>query len=743
MATDRDTAPPLDLLNSAKEAVKDTIGPLAVLTLGAQAYTSALSKSVLEARALQSALTASAGAEALRRQFQQLGLSAGAAKSQVEQLARLASTSSFSFSSLGTAAKNLQSIGGASVNTAANMRKVMDVAAATGAPVENVSEALASLYDRLKRGGDGAAAAAQELARMGAISQDTAAQIARFTAAGANSSASLKVLETDLGKAKGASVELSTTLIGLNRQLDGMKEGSDAKIGAMFDEGAKAGLRAQIAFEKVRDVMRETAAEKIAPVVGAVNSVKEGSGNVVSSGPALGATKSLTGGAYNLVAGATVATSVGLVQFLKGAITGTGSTWGKAKEIATPIMKRVGSAAGKIDKSLLDNEGAAGSIYRGLSRAVETAFSSGAGEEAAAAAATKKGIGSVIARWFTSLPRAVAGSFTGWVAGATAVAAYGSALYSQWQNQTHERETARDDSVEWGNQSSLQTSKNLKDSRSGSPVLTAAAMAAQQEQNSAEAEAIATKKQEVEEAKKKYAAHWQGRIGSASLDKFGNETPSGIGLDEIFTGRRADYNSLTYKQQQLAEMQQQHGNSVKALDLIGKRSSSLTGTLNSLQKNAMDFSLDGMGARDSQTAAIVNTLRVQQHFAPDTKARLAFKGQADDLEDKMSLRNRAMELTNQFGKDHAAEAFSIASAEVQRSRIMTNAEQAGTPQMSNLARMGGSAGFAGVVGGPDSKALDQISKLNETISSDLKRLVSEIQNAKKDSDRNMKEAMRK
>ena len=131
-------------------------------------------------------------------------------------------------------------------------------------------------------------------------------------------------------------------------------------------------------------------------------------------------------------------------------------------------------------------------------------------------------------------------------------------------------------------------------------------------------------------------------------------------------------------------------------------------------------------------------MRVQQRFAPDSTARLGFKKEADDLEDKMAARKRALELTNMGASD--AVASRISTEEVKRNRLLSNMEEAGTPEMSSIAKMGGSAGFAGVVGGPDDKSLQTIKDLNVDIAKNLAALLGEMKKAQAKADQMGKDA---
>lgn len=268
---------------TVKGIIADTVGPMAVLAIGAQKFISLTAGAALNAEKLRKALAASQGAEQLRKQFEVLGLSAEQARKKVEGVAKVASGSAFSFESLATAAKNLQVLGGAALSTAGMLRKVQDVAAATGAPVDNVATAVGEMYAALERGGSGAGAAAAQLASMGAISQATAQKISEISAAGGPAADSLRAMQGDLGKASGASAQMASSLSGLQAQLANLQNANDIAIGDMFLEGEKAGYRAAIAMEKLRGKIDEVASAPFAAITGQFSKLKESIANILGS----------------------------------------------------------------------------------------------------------------------------------------------------------------------------------------------------------------------------------------------------------------------------------------------------------------------------------------------------------------------------------------------------------------------------------------------------------------------------
>lgn len=313
MAQQRNINPPSAAWTTFKGLVGDVVGPMAVLGIAAQKITSSIAQSALNAQKLKEAITASAGAEALRKQFEGLGMSAAQASVKVAELAKIAASGPFDLPALGIAAKNLQVVGGAALNTSANLRKVADMAAAAGTPIDTMATAYAKLITSLK-GGGGAEAAAQ-MAELGAISAETAQKIATLTATGGSFSEKMALISSDLSNSVGASKALEGTLGGLQAKLAALQSANSLEIGGMFLEGEKAATRAQIAFEKLRGSIDKASTANFAALSEAFNKIKEGVANLLSSGNAI----SVLGGIFQTVfavAAATVLTTTGALVAL-------------------------------------------------------------------------------------------------------------------------------------------------------------------------------------------------------------------------------------------------------------------------------------------------------------------------------------------------------------------------------------------------------------------------------------------
>ena len=272
---------------SAAQALKgilnDTVGPMAALTAGALAFVKYTAGAALNAEKMAAALRASAEAKGLESQFKAIMGSADAARKKVAELSKEAAKSPFSFQALGKAALNLQVLSNGAFASSRALKQVQDIAVATGTPIDAVAAAMGELVGSMKRGGAGAGEAAAQLAAMGAISQAAAQKVADLAAQGAPAGEAMRLVESETSKAKGAAADLASTISGLTQQMENLQTASDAKIGAMFEEGEKAGLRAAMGFQKFGNAVAEVAAAPWASILGSINSVKEAAGNALAS----------------------------------------------------------------------------------------------------------------------------------------------------------------------------------------------------------------------------------------------------------------------------------------------------------------------------------------------------------------------------------------------------------------------------------------------------------------------------
>jgi hypothetical protein len=366
--------PPADTWKTVKGLIADTVGPMALLGIAAQKFVSASAGAALNARRMQQVLAASDGAEKVRLQFERLTGSATAAKKQVEMLARVASSGAFDFDSLAAASKNLQVLTKGALNSERALKQVQDAAAATGSPVDVMATAVAELYAALDEG-RGVEAAADQLQRLGVISKQTTDKLAGLSSAGVNVSASWRSVESDLARAAGAASALGGTISGLQQQLASLQQQSDTRIGEMFIEGEKAGLRAAIGFQKFKNAIEEANAGPWSEFNKGINSVKESIGGFLGKVTETDAVKKTFSAIAALAVGALMALYAALIAaiplFLKLAAAAGGA--------ATAAMGRFAASVGVTRTSL-------GRLATSLKGALFNSFTVGAAAASVVAA---------------------------------------------------------------------------------------------------------------------------------------------------------------------------------------------------------------------------------------------------------------------------------------------------------------------------------------------------------------------
>lgn len=107
------------------------------------------------------------------------------------------------------------------------------------------------------------------------------------------------------------------------------------------------------------------------------------------------------------------------------------------------------------------------------------------------------------------------------------------------------------------------------------------------------------------------------------------------------------------------------------------------------------------GAQNEADRMRIATLRAQEAYGTNaTEAKKA----ADKMEDDMAKRARAAELRQTIKDKPMAE--QLASLQVDQERVLKNLSEMGTPRMSEMASVGGSAGWAGLVNDPTAALKD-------------------------------------
>jgi hypothetical protein len=140
-------------------------------------------------------------------------------------------------------------------------------------------------------------------------------------------------------------------------------------------------------------------------------------------------------------------------------------------------------------------------------------------------------------------------------------------------------------------------------------------------------------------------------------------------------------------------------------------------------RSADEIQAEQVAAQDSQAKVVsdmnrqaqIQALRVQENFGTD---RRGAKEAADALEDEALKEERAREIgktvsnPNLSPEENAANAKSLAGFQVDMERAAKNIEETKQPRMSDLASVGGAAGFGGLVNDPSAeiKKLQEIAK---------------------------------
>jgi hypothetical protein len=113
---------------------------------------------------------------------------------------------------------------------------------------------------------------------------------------------------------------------------------------------------------------------------------------------------------------------------------------------------------------------------------------------------------------------------------------------------------------------------------------------------------------------------------------------------------------------------------------------------------------------DTRDSLKIQSLRATENYGPGSQ-REAAKKEADALEDKKAKQARVAEL-GAAGITDTDTANKIAAIEVQRNRLTKDIQEQGNVPVSSMARIGGAAGFAGMVN-TDQNKNKRLEELNQ------------------------------
>jgi hypothetical protein len=347
--------------------------------------------------------------------------------------------------------------------------------------------------------------------------------------------------------------------------------------------------------------------------------------------------------------------------------------------------------------------------------------------------------------------RSSAVSFTGIAGGVAATEYFGSKLTEQFSKIYSQPIQRQEESAESTAETAKATLGNVRNAKSGIGSLQDSALIEQEGQVSKYNDRIAEAQKEVDKAKAKNEGNVEQTLrgwlpfgaGKKKTDAQGDTIPYALSGIELLTGQKASYTDLKSKEQALQSLKQEQAMAAKGQAVIQQEWDKAHPGATATERAAADLRKDGFGARSAAVESTVASLRVQEKYAPSAEARYGFKAQADKLEDTRKEAVVSRQLMTQFGVEGmkgeqqqkaAALVGDIARAQVSSERTMLNADQMGTPEASSMARVGGSAGWAGLVGGPGAQDLSKIGGDMQAIQAKFDLLLKMMGDAKNNAD---------
>jgi len=219
------------------------IGPLAQISGVSMGALSAIRKLSNEFGVMGA--KAAGSIEMLEQQFRPLLKSIEAAKNRMAELRKFAAETPFGLKEVAAANKVLENFSKGALSTKQSMILVGDAAAVAGQDLESVAMWVGRLYDGLQSGRP-IGEAVFRLQEMGIVTGQARNAMEQMQASGASFSQMWRVVEIELGRARGGMEYTSKTLQSLEQQLEDVKEAAASGFGQGFLEGEKAGIEAQI-----------------------------------------------------------------------------------------------------------------------------------------------------------------------------------------------------------------------------------------------------------------------------------------------------------------------------------------------------------------------------------------------------------------------------------------------------------------------------------------------------------------
>lgn len=229
------------------------LGPLGLVAGAATAFLLITRKLVGEWRTV--GVQSAKAVETLTLQFKPLLNSMELAKKRAREIMDFSVKTPFKFEELAEGNKILQGLTQGALASKAGMELVGDAAAVAGNGFAETARSVGRLYDGLMSGRQ-AGEAAMRLQELGLITGATRNQIDSMQAANAAGSAIWAVVQKDLERTKGAMVDLSESVEGLESTFQDTRTQLEAGFGAGFLEGEKAAIKSAT---QVMDAMVPTA----------------------------------------------------------------------------------------------------------------------------------------------------------------------------------------------------------------------------------------------------------------------------------------------------------------------------------------------------------------------------------------------------------------------------------------------------------------------------------------------------
>jgi len=685
---------------AALKILNDFAGPLALASGAALAFAGAMARGLRQTELVQRGLEKIAKIQLYTPEFAKMLGGLGQARRRLEEIWRSPARKVFAFDDLAQGNKKLEILTGGLLSGKRGMKEIGDAAAAGGTSFNEMASIVGVLYDDLANGRP-IGAAVQQLRMLGVISTPVADKLETLAASGAGFAAVWGAVHTEIRKSNGSMKTMEATIAGLQAKLSAAKDEQAKTVGEQFAEGEKAGLDAQIrATEAMTPVLKS-----VAVILGTVWSwwqkCKLAVVEFAASLPGVkgGLVGVLTGFAalIFMLAAFSVATTIqGII-----ALTASLYAWAAASSVAagaTGVFARAVLALGGVLRLALGPWGAL------------------------------IGLLSVVA---------------GIMANAAIEAHTFGKAQEDLKKSVQETNQSLQDQVK---QIQTQGEKSAAIGATGKEVVDAQDRLAQAEAEQRKAaadwnplndggasDAVAERKKELEEARKTAAAAQNAPTDAAVESLMGDDYQAAKAQSEVRQRQLAEEAKKLQEQRAAVEaLDKARAGSggvadgfaiksaqdrVNALGAGGKTAAQIAeeqrGVAQKQGAEANSFSKDNLDRLFNMQQAASQTrsgaLREQFKATGDTDLR----DQADKLDDEIFRKKRERDLlASGYSREDAQKQ---AGAENSLNQAIRERERAGTPQVSSLAAIGGSAGTAGLISEVPKQQLETLKAIDRKL----------------------------